>query len=97
MSEEKQGFTPGPWTQDKYGTLKGSNGADVVEYRSGIASAGSPKDEYRANTRLRNAAPQLLEALKRITDQIERVGDSRKDAPWIEDARAAIRAAEGEA
>lgn len=33
---------------------------------------------------------QALEAVERIADQLERVGDYRKDKPYIDDAREAI-------
>lgn len=52
-------------------------------------------EECIANANLAAAAPELLEALVRITDQLERVGDSRKDAPFIEEAREAIHKALG--
>jgi hypothetical protein len=34
----------------------------------------------------------LIDAAERIADQLERVGDSRKDAPFIDDVREAIAA-----
>jgi hypothetical protein len=45
------------------------------------------------------AAPDLLEALIAITDQLERIGDTRphKDGRFIDDARAAIAKATGDA
>lgn len=45
-----------------------------------------------ADARLIAAAPDLLEALLSITDQLERIGDTRphKDGQYIEAARAAI-------
>ena len=65
--------TPGPWTQDRFGTLKGSNGDAVVEYGSGIAHSGLPTDEYRANAQLRNSAPQLLEDRDKYKAQRDRL------------------------
>lgn len=52
--------------------------------------------EAIANARLISAAPDLLAALIAITNQLERVGDTRlhKDGQIIEDARAAIAKAE---
>jgi hypothetical protein len=48
--------------------------------------------------RLFAAAPELLEALQAITDQLERIGDTRphKDGQFIEAAREAISKARGE-
>lgn len=62
--------TPGPWAKDKWGTLKGSNGETVMEYNSGAALATLPTPESDANTHLRNAAPDLLEALKQMDRQV---------------------------
>lgn len=49
------------------------------------------------NARLIAAAPELLAALVSITDQLERVGDTRpsKDGQFIDEARAAIAKASG--
>lgn len=60
---------------------------------SGGETIGS--DEHAANAFLFANAPDLLAALERIADQLERVGDSRKDAPFIEEARTAINKAKG--
>ncbi len=37
----------------------------------------------------------LVSALESIADQLERIGDARKDAPFIEQARAALALAKG--
>jgi hypothetical protein len=54
--------------------------------------------ELSANALLIAAAPELLEALRAITDQLERIGDTRydKDGQYIDAARAAIAKATGE-
>jgi len=59
------GHTPGPWAKIR-GELVGSNGKKVVEYSSGVAimCGGGADPESVANTNLRNAAPDLLEALQ---------------------------------
>lgn len=49
-----------------------------------------------ADAFLMAASPKLLEALESITDHLERVGDTRKDAPFIEAARKALSKARGE-
>lgn len=89
--------TPGPWAKDKWGTLKGSNGETVMEYNSGAALATLPTPESDANTHLRNAAPDLLDALKAAMDN-SYGGEicDRTDCldSWRTQARAAIRKAE---
>lgn len=54
------------------------------------------KDPSRAmaNARVIAAAPELLAALIAITELVERVGDSRKDAPYVEAAQDAIAKAQ---
>lgn len=53
--------------------------------------------EVKANAALIAAAPELLDALIAIADQLERVGDTRqhKDGQFIDDAREAIAKATG--
>ena len=48
--------------------------------------------ELQANARLLKAAPKLLDALKKLLPMWE----SGIDEPWVYEARAAIREAEGE-
>lgn len=56
--------TPGPWGQDKWGSLMTEGGQDVL--LRGITTISSGSDERiaeaEANTRLISAAPELLEA-----------------------------------
>jgi hypothetical protein len=54
------------------------------------------EERVRREDRVRAAAPAMLTALISITDHLERIGDSRKDAPFIEQGRAAIALATGE-
>ncbi|HGW5815188.1 hypothetical protein [Pseudomonas aeruginosa] len=57
--------TPGPWGQDKWGSLQTEGGQDVLLRGITTISAGSDERiaEAEANTRLIAAAPELLEAL----------------------------------
>lgn len=96
--------TPGPWLVEQ-GERTDADNIDVISpdgrddpwtVAVAIGSCG-PGGCTIANARLIAAAPDLLEALTSIADQLERVGDSRKDAPFIEAARAAIAKAEGRA
>lgn len=69
--------TPGPWKVVR-GELVGANGRRVVEYGSGCAfMCGGPDEESVANAQLRNAAPDLLEALQKIADQTKHLTDDR--------------------
>ncbi|HEJ3436103.1 TPA: hypothetical protein SL386_001658 [Pseudomonas aeruginosa] len=56
--------TPGPWGQDKWGSLQTEGGQDVLLRGITTISAGSDERiaEAEANTRLIAAAPELLEA-----------------------------------
>lgn len=57
------GHTPGPWNKDRYGVLRGADGAAVVVADSGLAFAsGYEAPERVANARLISSAPELLEA-----------------------------------
>ncbi len=90
--------TPGPWSAtEASGHVVDAGGAPVA-VTAGLAN-GPWATEYRANARLIAAAPDLLEALIAITNQLERIGDTRehKDGAFIRDARAAIAKATGSA
>jgi hypothetical protein len=50
----------------------------------------SPVDRIEGADRA--AVQNLIDAAERIADQLERVGDHRKDAPFVDDVREAIRA-----
>ena len=87
-----------PWTI-RYGEIIGSDNEILgVVYRTEAWTSGERvTTEDQANARLIAAAPYLLAALVSITDQLERVGDTRehKDGQFITAARAAIAKAEG--
>ena len=58
-------FTPGPWTVDPRKKLR-----VVAENDNTVASTGctnSLRDQWEANARLIAAAPDLLEALRKLT------------------------------
>ncbi|HFH3873747.1 TPA: hypothetical protein ACGJ1X_003916 [Pseudomonas aeruginosa] len=81
--------TPGPWCQDKWGSLMTEGGQDVLLRGITTISAGSDERiaEAEANTRLISAAPELLEALQVCIQQITALC-SAEDVP--DQARAAI-------
>ncbi|KRU69629.1 hypothetical protein AN449_02525 [Pseudomonas aeruginosa] len=81
--------TPGPWCQDKWGSLMTEGGQDVLLRGITTISAGSDERiaEAEANTRLISAAPDLLEALQVCIQQITALC-SADDVP--DQARAAI-------
>ncbi|HGJ9326842.1 hypothetical protein [Pseudomonas aeruginosa] len=81
--------TPGPWGQDKWGSLQTEGGQDVLLRGITTISAGSDERiaEAEANTRLIAAAPELLEALQVCIEQITALC-SADDVP--DQARAAI-------
>ncbi|MCO2196616.1 hypothetical protein FA389_08020 [Pseudomonas aeruginosa] len=81
--------TPGPWCQDKWGSLMTEGGQDVLLRGITTISAGSDERiaEAEANTRLISAAPELLEALQVCIQQITALC-SADDVP--DQARAAI-------
>lgn len=95
MAEAK--FTAGPWAA--VASLRGF----IITAKDGqydiavVRNIGNEDNE--ANARLIAASPDLLAALIAITDQLERVGDTReyKDGQYITTARAAIARAKGEA
>ncbi|MFU7023757.1 hypothetical protein ACM75T_30090 [Pseudomonas aeruginosa] len=84
--------TPGPWCQDKWGSLMTEGGQDVLLRGITTISAGSDERiaEAEANTRLISAAPELLEALEAC---VARITEEVADAEFldeVEQARAAI-------
>jgi hypothetical protein len=97
--------TPGPWTVSPAGTTHsarvcaeyGPHG-DICTLSEQDTQCDGGRDigVELANARLIAAAPELLDALESITDQLDRVGDHRKDRPFIDAARAAIAKAKGQ-
>ena len=67
----KASHTPGPWYQDKYGSLLHGNEEHVLFRGVAVACSGSMVSEAEANTKLIAAAPDLLEALKQALRYIE--------------------------
>ncbi|MGU0778002.1 hypothetical protein ACSESE_11450 [Pseudomonas aeruginosa] len=68
--------TPGPWCQDKWGSLMTEGGQDVLLRGITTISAGSAERiaEAEANTRLISAAPELLEALTEAAEILWGIG-----------------------
>lgn len=87
--------TPGPWRVVN-GTLYGPNARAVIERGSGVSLmlGGEPEAEHIANATLRNAAPELLDALQNLLAVHEGDGGTRYHAGDI--ARAAIARALGQ-
>lgn len=95
--------TPGPWCQDKWGSLQTADGRDVL--LRGVTTLGSGSDERiaeaEANTRLISAAPELLEALRELLSVYEGTVRSahcqvEADNETVDMARAAIAKATGQ-
>lgn len=87
--------TPGPWLQNKYGSVVDRAG-DGVQFR-GVSTLCSGSDERieeaEANTRLIAAAPDLLEALE---DCVQAMQMFRVNGQILVNAKAAIAKAKGE-
>jgi len=74
------GYTPGPWSVDKYGVITG-NCTSIAEtyqlkWEETCGLKGMPEDhickmieEQKANGQLIASAPELLEALKELVDK----------------------------
>jgi len=58
-----EGHTPGPWSKDKWGTVKDTEGNTVR--LTGVSLAMSENDEVRANRDLFFAGPDLLAVCER--------------------------------
>jgi hypothetical protein len=93
--------TKGPW---RFSTKPQPNGCPIVGANglmicmlAHTVNQPEQRETALANASLIAAAPDLLVALRAITDQLERIGDTRrdKDGQFIEDAREAIAKAEG--
>lgn len=99
MSERK--WTPGPWLFHQpwagFSKITGPSGELIFGIAAGADHERQSSDVCDANARLIAAAPELYAALEAITDQLERIGDTRphKDGQFIDDARAALKKAQG--
>lgn len=66
--------TPGPWTVSQpwsgFSSIKGPEGQLIFGLAAGGADEARPADECEANARLIAAAPDLLEALKAVSDML---------------------------
>lgn len=93
--------TPGPWTFGHWGNdfWVGTNSAGLSgKVAKVIWDMGEEVAEGRENARLIAAAPELLEALKVITDHFEARMADNENATWYDsynNACAAIAKAEG--
>jgi hypothetical protein len=76
--------TPGPWE-----ALKNNYGQVLIVVRSTNDFVCAVPDECEADARLISAAPDLLEALKRVCSH------GYRSSPDWDNARAAIKKAEG--
>lgn len=97
MTNESK-HTKGPWTVD----ARAMNSCGVTGQTAFVANcsprAGGPMkvDECQANARLIAAAPEMLEALRQITEAFERyLSGSESRLYEVTQARAAIAKAEG--
>ena len=88
--------TPGPWTAKAYATGVVSATKHVVATIPQGYSARIPPEERVGNARLIAAAPEMLEALKQVTNAFARyISGSEGHYYEITQARAAIAKAEG--
>ena len=95
MSKPNDKHTPGPWQVDgnvvfnPCAPYTGSSGKMIAS----VAGWGNANWEIQtANAQLIATAPELLEALKHIINEADRL---QSDAPIWDDARAAIAKASG--
>lgn len=94
--------TPGPWTVDD--TCRVSTDWSVVGFLTTVADCrigGANRDTQTANARLISAAPDMLEALEALHDEIDeyqRINNlGGHDNHVMKQARAAIAKAKGAA
>jgi hypothetical protein len=85
--------TPGPWAKNKYGELRGADGAVVSVWDAGL-SFGERNATTEANARVMQHSPDLLEALEGCVLLLTEMG--HKDLTTTITARAAIAKAKGE-
>lgn len=84
--------SPGPWVVGAYGRVMTLDGETLRT--CGVATPGADSDEYRANTRLIAAAPELLNELINLTARFKAaVMQAGTDEEFAELAVASARAA----
>jgi hypothetical protein len=66
----KAQYTPGPWSLSFLGVIAGDGTLAGDHMVCGLRA--SPSDEEIANARLIAAAPELLEALEKLADAVDR-------------------------
>lgn len=82
-------YTRAPWILHYSGTIYGNNDEEVVcSFDWSSFKEFNDRPEYKATARLIAAAPEMLEALKALLNQIETPG------PGYTKAREAIQRAE---
>ena len=95
--------TPGPWVNRTVGDPTNKSGGQIYAGKVNVAtchfgSHDTPEyDDYKANARLIAAAPELLDALKKIVAWHDCFPPTsgEEDLPIISQARSAIAQAEG--
>lgn len=93
-------FTPGPWVMKYHGNgvVEVLDGDDLpIVNWVGFDDSTKTLETRKANALLIAAAPDLLEILKTVLRQLERLRNCNNHAPWqlIEEVSAAIAKAEG--
>jgi hypothetical protein len=94
--------TPGPWHVKQLMSyvdqfeIRGPRDSGVMVARTiEWGSAAEGDDPSEANARLIAAAPELLEALQEMVDEINSGDEPGHGSPWHDKARAAIAKATG--
>lgn len=95
--------TPGPWATDEADHTEPYQDITIRAGRRSIcrvwiddAPVHDYNNEQRVNARLIAAAPELLEALKRLTTAIDHATELHRFSTLWDDARAAIAKATGD-
>jgi len=83
-------YTKGPWVKEYDGSIFPSIGGTA------IADIGHEYKEWEANSILISAAPELLDALISIYEDVAQGAIPNDDDPWFEQAKQAIAKAKGE-
>lgn len=89
--------TPGPWVRGRYNDLLGAGGRKVLFRAMALLCAGHEDTlaEAEANTRLADAAPELLEELRNARSILVDLEDWPVTSPNVVSIDAAIAKAEG--